>query len=102
MCLEKECKLSISPTEKLRHVVIGVGAGIFKSHRPGLALPTVELVAVSDINATVGQQRAEELGCLFYQDYHQMLKETQPDVAIIITPPFLHASIAIDCLQAGC
>jgi predicted dehydrogenase len=90
------------PTKPLRHVVIGVGAGIFKSHRPCLALPTVDLVAVSDINATVGKQRAEELGCVFYEDYRRMLAEIRPDVAIVITPPFLHASIAIDCLQAGC
>jgi predicted dehydrogenase len=90
-------------TDRLRHVVIGVGAGIFKSHLPALTtLPSVDLVAVSDINAVVGKQRADELHCSFYEDYRQMLAEMQPDVAVILTPPFLHARVAIDCLQAGC
>jgi UDP-N-acetyl-2-amino-2-deoxyglucuronate dehydrogenase len=89
-------------TRRLRHVIIGAGAGIVKSHIPALALPTTELVAVSDINTTAGRQRAGELQCAFYTDYRQMLAETHPDVAVIITPPFLHASMAIDCLRAGC
>jgi predicted dehydrogenase len=87
---------------RLRHVVIGVGAGIFKSHLPALTtLPSIDLVAVSDINAVEGKRRAEELQCAFYEDYGQMLAETRPDVAVILTPPFLHSRVAIDCLQAG-
>lgn len=31
-----------------------------------------------------------------------MLQEMQPEVAVILTPPFLHASLTIACLQAGC
>ncbi len=89
--------------DRLRHVVIGVGAGIFKSHLPALTtLPSVDLVAVSDINVVEGKRRADELHCTFYEDYRQMLAEVQPDVAIILTPPFLHARIAVDCFQAGC
>ena len=92
-----------SPLVKpLRHVVIGVGAGVFKIHRPALQLETAQLVAVSDINVELGQQRAAELGCVFYADYQKMLAETQPDVAVVITPHPFHASIAIDCLRAGC
>ena len=90
-------------SERLRYVVIGVASGIFKSHLPSLTtLSAVNLVAVSDINILEGKRRAEELQCAFYEDYRQMLAEIQPDVAIILTPPFLNARIAIDCLQAGC
>lgn len=93
----------LSPTiQPLRYVIIGVGAGIFKSHRPALALPMVEPVGMADINAEKGQACADEYGCPFYLDYKQMLTEIRPDVAVILTPPFLHASITIDCLQAGC
>ena len=89
-------------TGRLKHVVIGVGAGIFKSHLPALTtLPSVDLVAVSDINTVKGKRQAAELHCAFYEDYKQMLAETQPDVAVILTPPFLHARVAIDCFQAG-
>ncbi|RMF89528.1 MAG: gfo/Idh/MocA family oxidoreductase [Nitrospinota bacterium] len=71
-------------------------------HRPALELETVDLVAVSDIDAERGRQRAAELGCPFYTDYRVMLTETRPEVAVIMTPHPSHASIALDCLQAGC
>lgn len=89
-------------TNQLRHVVIGAGAGVFNMHRPALQLPTVDLVAVSDVNMERGSARARELGCPFYNDYHTMLAETRPDVAVILTPHPLHATIAMACLQAGC
>jgi predicted dehydrogenase len=88
--------------QQLRHAVIGAAAGVFKSHREALRLPEINLVAIADINATLGQQRADELGCAFYTDYHQMLASEHPDVVTIITPHPLHARIAIDCLHAGC
>ncbi len=86
---------------RLRFVVIGIGAGILGSHREGLAQPFVELVAGSDVDVTRGQKNADELHCAFYSDYQQMLAETKPDVAVILTPHFLHAQIAIACLKAG-
>lgn len=86
----------------LRHVVIGAGAGIFATHLRGLELETAELVAVSDIDEEKGRTRAAELGCEFYRDHGTMLAETQPDVAVILTPHPFHASIAVDCLGAGC
>ena len=46
------------PSEKrLRHVVIGIGGAVFTEHVPALALPTIEVVAVSDINVEKGKQR---------------------------------------------
>jgi predicted dehydrogenase len=91
-----------SSKTKLRHVVVGVGAGIFKLHRLGLQQENVDLVAVADINPDLGQPRADELDCAFYTDHRAMLAETQPDVAIVITPHPFHAPIAIDCFAAGC
>jgi predicted dehydrogenase len=89
-------------TRRLRHAIIGVGAGILNAHRPALALPAVDLVSVSDINTTIGQQRADELQCAFYKDYRQMLAEMRPEVVVILTPPFLHASMTCESLLAGC
>jgi len=86
---------------KLKHAVIGVGAGVFNMHRPALALATTEVVGVCDINSEAGQQRAKELGCPFYTDHRAMLSETKPDIAVILTPHPSHAPIAIDCLRAG-
>lgn len=86
---------------QLRHVVIGAGAGVLNMHLPALKQSIVKMVGVSDIHAEPGQQRAQELGCAFYTDYHQMLTEVKPDIAVITTPHPLHATIAIDCLRAG-
>jgi predicted dehydrogenase len=86
----------------LRHVLIGVGAGVLGMHLPALQLGTVELVAVSDVDVERGQQRAGELGCAFYADHRTMLAETRPDVAVVLTPHPFHAAIAIDCLESGC
>ncbi len=86
----------------LRHVVIGVGAGIFPSHHKALTSNGAAWVAVSDVNVAKGRDRAAELDCPFYADHRTMLAETQPDVAVVITPHPFHAPIAIDCLQSGC
>lgn len=88
-------------TSPLRHVVIGVGAGIFQTHKRGLALDTAELVAVADVNAALKEPLEAELGVPFYTDHRQMLADTQPDVAVIVTPHPFHAALAIDALRAG-
>lgn len=92
----------MTQTKRLRHVIIGVGAGVLNMHRPALTLETVQLVGVSDVNAEVGAARAAELVCPFYEDYERMLAETQPEVAVILTPHPFHAPIATACLGAGC
>lgn len=86
---------------KLRHVIIGAGAWVFKLHRPALDLDTVELIAVSDIDEARGRPRAREMNCAFYTDHRAMLADCHPDVAVITTPHPAHAPIALDCLAAG-
>ncbi len=86
---------------KLKHVVIGIGAGVLGMHRDALALETVEVVGATDINQQIGRQRAEEFKCPYFADYKDMLRMTKPDVAVILTPHPLHAELAIDCMKAG-
>jgi len=93
----------MEPTEtKLRFAVIGVAASVFSMHFPAIRQPFVDLVGVCDIREEPGQQRAAMLGVPFYADYRRMIGELKPDVAVIITPHYNHAEIAIDCLRAGC
>jgi predicted dehydrogenase len=84
----------------LRHVIIGVGAGVLGMHRPALA-NTATVVGASDVNVTLGQKNAADLGCPFFADYNEMLTTTKPDVAVILAPHPFHAALAIDCLNAG-
>jgi predicted dehydrogenase len=90
--------------QRLRAVVIGVGAGVFSMHRPALLAqaPELELVAVSDVNTQVGRERAAEIGCPFFADHRTLLAEARPDLAVILAPHPFHAPIALDCFAAGC
>jgi predicted dehydrogenase len=56
---------------------------------------------MSDINAERGAARAAESGCPFFVDHRQLLKETRPDVAVIVTPHPFHAPLSLDCFAAG-
>jgi predicted dehydrogenase len=86
---------------RLRHAVIGAGAGILKAHLPALLSQGVDLVAVTDVNEELGRSRAVELGCGFYADHREMLADQLPEVCVILAPQPFHARIAIDCLEAG-
>ncbi len=86
----------------LRHVVIGAGASVYGMHAPALRLETTQVVGACDIDPARGQPRADELGVPFYTDYAPMLADLHPDVAVIMTPHYCHAEIAIACLRAGC
>ena len=67
----------------------------------GLALPTVDVVGVTDINVEAGRLRAEQLDAPFYDSHQELIAETEPDITVILTPHPFHASIAIDALNAG-
>jgi predicted dehydrogenase len=86
---------------RLRHAVIGAGAGVLKAHMPALLLPSVDLVAVTDTDEASERSRAAELGCAFYGDHLDMLADEAPEVCVILAPQPFHARIAIDCLEAG-
>jgi predicted dehydrogenase len=90
------------PLAPLRFAVIGVGAGVFSMHFPAVKQPFVDLVGVCDIREEPGRARAAGLGVPFYTDYRQMIADLKPDVAVVITPHYCHAEIAIHCLAAGC
>ena len=86
----------------LRHAIIGVGAGILSAHLPALqGLGTITVVGAADVNPTLGQAAATQLGCPFFADHRTMLAETKPDVTVILTPHPYHATLAIDALNAG-
>ena len=88
-------------TTPLRFAVIGIGASVFKMHRPAFDMEDVQLVAGSDIAPDRGQPVAESLGVPFFVGHREMLRSTQPDVAVIITPHPSHVPLATDAINAG-
>ncbi len=86
---------------RLRHAVIGAGAGVLKVHLPALLSDGVDLAAVTDVNEELGRRRAVELACDYYADHREVLADKLPDVCMILAPQPFRASIAIDRLEAG-
>ena len=63
---------------------------------------SVESVSIADID----RQKSEAIAKQFkvdniYQDFEALLKEQQPDVVHILTPPSTHAKLAIQAMELG-
>jgi predicted dehydrogenase len=91
---------------KLRVGVIGVGAiatDEVHGHIPNyMQIPDVEVVAISDVNGRRAQYVADRMGIPHvYTHFRDMLAHTEVDAVSITVPNFLHAAIAIGCLEQG-
>lgn len=94
--------LSAGSGVPLRFAIIGAAAHQAPMHLRCLReLPGAEVVALCDIDAGGLAPRAAEAGCPAFVDHREMLRKTQPDVAVIVTPHPFHAPITLDCLEAG-
>jgi predicted dehydrogenase len=91
----------VTSTGRVRFAVIGVGANVFKMHAPALHSPAIDVVGVSDVNLEAAERQAEQLGCPAFADHREMLAATHPEAASILAPHPFHASLAVDCLNAG-
>lgn len=81
--------------------VIGLG-NMGKHHaRVYNQLEESHLVAVADINPSIGRQMAERFGCRFYEDYRQMLSEETIEAVSVAVPTTLHEAVSIHCLEKG-
>ncbi|MDQ1910352.1 Gfo/Idh/MocA family oxidoreductase [Paenibacillus sp. GD4] len=87
--------------KKLGIAIIGCGAisGVHLKAVSGSKLG--ELKAVVDTNLELAQRAAEEYGCDYYSDYHEMLKREDVDIVHICTAHFQHSPMAVDVLKAG-
>jgi UDP-N-acetyl-2-amino-2-deoxyglucuronate dehydrogenase len=93
---------SLDADPLLRYALIGAGASIASTHFEALArLPGTQIVGMTDVNPTIGTQRAATVGCPFFLDHHEMLSAVSPDVVVICAPHPLHMPLALDCFAAG-
>ena len=88
--------------EKLRVGVIG-GGGRGRGHMRELKeFADVDLVAVCDPVAEIGQRAVEEFGIgRQYAQLEEMLAQEPLDAAVVATPAHLNAAASLPCLQAG-
>jgi predicted dehydrogenase len=89
----------ITPMDRLRVAVVGVGyLGRFHAQKYA-SLPACELVAVADARADVGGAVASELDTRAVTDYHQLLGKVA--AVSIVTPTASHFEIARAFLETG-
>jgi len=88
----------------IKVAIIGTGS-IANAHIKGYLQfsDRCEIVALSDIYSEKAVKTAKDfnLNADIYSDYHEMLKRFDIDLVSVCTPPYTHAEIAIDFLNAG-
>jgi predicted dehydrogenase len=87
----------------LKVAIVGCGK-IADSHASQIQrISGCEIVAVCDNEELMAKQLFERFSIKnYYNDIGTLLKECQPDVVHITTPPQTHCAIGMQCLEAGC
>jgi predicted dehydrogenase len=87
----------------LKVAIIGCGK-IADAHASQIQhIPGCELAAVCDSEELMAQQLFERFPVKkAFTNIETMLREAQPDVVHITTPPQSHLPLALHCLEAGC
>lgn len=81
--------------------VIGAG-GMLQYHYAGFVKAGAEVAAVCDMSEEAAKAAAGKYGVLStYTDVAEMLSDSSLDAVSIIVPNKFHASLAIQCLNAG-
>ncbi|MDC3417577.1 Gfo/Idh/MocA family protein [Aquibacillus salsiterrae] len=84
--------------------IVGVGA-ISSAHIKGYQefQGNCNIVALCDIYPEKAKKSVKEynLAAEVYDDYKEMLKRDDIDLVSVCTPPYTHAQISVDCLDAG-
>ena len=85
----------------LQAAVIGCGS-IHTCHVAAIRHePDCQLRAIAECDIGKGRALAQEYGCDFYTDYHEMLCDPQIDVVHICLPHHLHKEAILAALAAG-
>lgn len=88
----------------IRIAIIGTGGIAHEHMKAYLALADrCKVVALVDIIPGKAKRFMEEfhLQCDTYENHEDILNRTDIDLADVCTPPYVHASISINCLRSG-
>ena len=89
----------------LRVAIVGTG-GISQAHIKGYLLfpDRCSIVALADIYPQKAQEKKERFGLTaaeVFDDHKKLLRREDIDIIDICTPPYVHAEIAVNSLNAG-
>lgn len=76
-----------------------IGVGNMGRNHARVYSKIANLVAISDINETVGKEIASKYNCKFYKNYKDMLKKEKLDTVSVVVPNNLHKDIALDVIK---
>lgn len=88
----------------MKYALIGCGR-ISPNHIAAAKSNNLEFVGLCDIDEQIIRDKVlkfELFNVHQYTDYHEMLEIERPDLVAIATESGKHASIALDCIEAGC
>ena len=95
--------MEVIENKHIRVGIIGLGAVSNNHIRSLIALETVELCALCDINEEKLEKKKAEfsLHVPTYSDYKEMIENENLDTVHILTPHYLHAPMTIFALEHG-
>lgn len=88
----------------MKYALIGCGR-ISPNHIEAAKNNKLDIVAICDIVLENMQEKSAKYGLELvhqYTDYREMLAKERPELVAIATESGKHASIALDCIAAGC
>lgn len=88
----------------MKYALIGCGR-ISPNHIAAAKSNSLEFVGLCDLDTAMLNDKVAKFDLKEvpqYEDYRRMLNERQPDLVAIATESGKHASIALDCIEAGC
>ncbi|MEW2921446.1 Gfo/Idh/MocA family oxidoreductase [Muricauda sp. ANG21] len=98
---------TVSPNDKIQVGVVGCKGMGFSDLSSMLKNSEVEVVALSDVDENVLQQRTADLEKAgikkpkWYSDYRKLLEDKDIDIVIIGTPDHWHCLLLVDAIDAG-
>ena len=87
--------------DSVRYGVIGIKGVGSKHVSMAREHENVELTALVDLDEAAVKAQSQELGVRAFTDYREMLNSGIVDAVSIATPHHLHATIGLECLNAG-
>lgn len=87
---------------RIRIGVVGVGSHSYRNILSVLTYLPVELVAIADVNAELGQVTAQQYGLArCYASAGEMYEHEQLDAVLLVVSAQLHPALAIQAFEAG-